>query len=100
MDLNENSKKPSFVQANEKPPRFQKYQNQQNDQGIQNWNEHNYNRIPQSEYQLQSSLANLTLQQNITNFQNQNSQDGFSDVLSGEHFLSPCVTSLKSNVRG
>lgn len=84
-EMGESKKPMGFGQANEKPPRFQKYQNQQTDnQAVQNWNEHNFNRIPQSEYQLQNSIANLTLQQNIANYQNQNSQDGFGDVLTGE----------------
>lgn len=84
MDLTDSKKPSSFVQANEKPPRFQKYQNQMNEnQNVQNWNDQNYSRIQQNDYQLQNSIANLTLQQNIANFQNQNSQDGYGDSLSG-----------------
>lgn len=87
MDVPESKKSSNFNQINEKPPRFQKYQqHQQNDNNhlIQNWNEHNFNRISQcNDYQLQNSLANLTLQQNIANFQNQNSQDGFGEGLTG-----------------
>ncbi|KAL0268466.1 UNVERIFIED_CONTAM: hypothetical protein PYX00_010399 [Menopon gallinae] len=86
FDINEYKKQISFVPMNEKPPRFQKYQNQQSENqvsNIQSWSDQSYNRMPQNEYQLQNSLANLTLQQNLVNFQNQNSQDAYGDILQG-----------------
>ncbi|KAK6617976.1 hypothetical protein RUM44_002418 [Polyplax serrata] len=96
MDFNETKKSMVFSQSNEKPPRFQKYQSQQaeNQVGGQNWNDHGFNRMTQSEFQLQNSIANLTLQQNIANFQNQNSQDGFGDVLTGVPASSPKPNNL------
>lgn len=67
-------RKTNFVPTTEKPPRFQKMANQPNDSGPI-WNDtptavHNsYPRLPhQNDFQLQNSLANLTLQQNIANF--------------------------------
>lgn len=87
FDINEYKKQVGFIPMNEKPPRFQKYQNQQSENqvsNIQSWSDQSYNRMPQNEYQLQNSLANLTLQQNLVNFQNQNSQDAYGDILQGK----------------